>query len=123
MRRFLELSAPRRKLVRTMQEVNFDRITKIVVCEHEPHFDAAMHCPKVLKPGGDNDARPEATLSDFALKRPVMDLLGVFDALPDMEITTLTVQNGLPIGFFVALNSRKSSKGFATSSAKPVVKR
>lgn len=123
MRRFLELSAPRRKLVRTMQEMNFGRITRIVVCEHEPHFDAARHCQKVFKPGGDNDARTEVTLSDFVLKRPVMDLLGIFDALRDVKITTLTVQDGLPIGFSISLDSRKSSKSFATSSAKPVVKR
>ena len=123
MRRFSELSAPRRKLVRTMQDVNFGRITTIAVCEHEPHFDAARHCQKSSKQGGDNGARPEASLSDFILKRPVVDLLGFFDALRDMKITTLTVQDGLPIGFSVSLDSEKSSKGFATSRAKPVVKR
>lgn len=123
MRRFLELSAPRRKLVRTMQQVNFGRITRIAVCEHEPHFDAALHIQKTVKPGGDNGARPEARLSDFALKRPVVDLLEIFDALRDAKITTLNVQDGLPTGFFVVLDSEKSPKSFATSSAKPVVKR
>ena len=65
MRRFSELSAPRRKLVQIMQEVNFGRIKRIVVCEHEPRVDAAMLYQKDFKPGGDNGARPEATLSDF----------------------------------------------------------
>ncbi len=123
MRRFSELSAPRRKLVRTMQEVNFGRINCIVVCEHEPHFDAAMHSQKTLKPGGNNGARPEASLSDFVLKRPVMRLLKYFDRLGDLNITAIEVQHGLPIEVSVSLDSEKSSKSAATSSAKPVVKR
>lgn len=47
--------------------------------------------------GGDNTRRPESTLPDFWLKKPMIDLLETIAELGDGQIDRIDVANGLPI--------------------------
>jgi len=97
------LSPGRRRLVELMQRVNFGRIEGLLVRCGEPVFDNATPPRVVLevKFGADNGPRPEAAITDFALKQQVIDLFAYLDRFREARIEALTVKHGLPFGMHI----------------------
>ena len=63
------LTAPRRRLVELMQQINFGRIEGLTLRGGEPVFDPAPRIVREVKFGGENGPRPERDSSDFLLNR------------------------------------------------------
>jgi hypothetical protein len=100
-----ELSPARKKLIRTMQRLNFGRIENLAVSQGEPVFTPPPRMVREVKFGGDNGPRPEAATGDFVLKNEVRDLLAHLDRLGTGTIHSLVVQHGLPVRMSVEENS------------------
>ena len=97
-------SPARLDLLRLMRRINFGRIEQLPVRDGEPVLrgDAATRVYREVKFGGDNGPRGDAAdLSDFALKRQVVELFEQFDALRDAQVQVLVVKHGLPFTMHV----------------------
>jgi hypothetical protein len=90
------LSEPRKKLLRVLQELNFGRLEGLLVRAGDPVFDPGPRVVREVKFAGENGARPEAELPDFALKAQHRDLFRLLDQMGDGTIATLRVLHGLP---------------------------
>jgi hypothetical protein len=94
------LSPARCQLVSLMQRINFGRIDGLLIRSGEPVLDGAERPTVVLEVKLGTDAergsRPDSSVGDFALKRPVVDLMAQFDRHPNFRIESLAVKHGLP---------------------------
>lgn len=88
-----------------MQGINFGRIEDLCIRDGEPVFDPPPRVIREVKFGGDNSARRETGIDDFALKRQVQDLLVQFDRVGNGVIEVLVVKHGLPFSMQVAEHS------------------
>ncbi len=91
------LSAERRRLLETMQRINFGRIENLTVRAGEPTFDPA---PRIIRDvklgGGENGPRPELARENFNLKSQVAEMFDHLSRLDDGSVAMIHVQNGLP---------------------------
>ena len=88
---------PRRKqLVELMQRMNFGTIEKLIVQNGDPIFNPAPVVTRQVKFGASNQARPESSLTDFALRNPVRELFAQMEAMGDGVIRCIEVKHGLP---------------------------
>jgi len=87
---------PHRRLVELMQQINFGRIENLVMRGGQPVMDPPPRVVREVKFGGENGARAEAPISDYALKKQVVELLQYIDARRDGVIEVLDIKNGLP---------------------------
>jgi hypothetical protein len=94
------LSACRRRLLTEMQRINFGRIENLQIEEGEPRLDTATVI-RVLKLGADNKPRPELSLSDFALKQPVIELFSMMSSLRNGTISSIELKYGMPFSMEV----------------------
>jgi hypothetical protein len=99
------LSAPRQKLLRTMQQLHFGKIEDLVVLSGEPSSTPPPKITKEIKLGIDAIDRSAAEQNDFALKRQVTDLFAQFDQLSDGSVVTIEIRHGLPARLIVARRS------------------
>lgn len=100
---FGALSPKRRQLVELMQRTNFGRIENLRVSGGEPQCDATTRVITEWKLGApENGVRPEARLSDFALKAPIVELFEMLTQLRDDAIVTIEVRYGLPFRVLIA---------------------
>src|SRR6185369_15875664 len=90
------LADPHRHLVELLQNLNFGRIEALLVRDGEPIFEPAPRVIQMLKMGGQNGPRDEASLPDFWLKQPIIDLLQTIREIGDGEILAIDVKHGLP---------------------------
>lgn len=90
------LSTGRRRLVETLQRINFGRIEGLVIRGGEPVLDPMPRIVHEFKFQADNGPRPESVKSDFLLKRQVVELFDLLDSLGDGVVQSLEVQRGLP---------------------------
>jgi hypothetical protein len=90
------LCDPERRLVELLQYVNFGRIEHLQVRAGAPVFEPAPHVIQTRKMGCQTGPREEATLQDFWLKQPVVDLLVTIREIGDGEVLSITVVHGLP---------------------------
>jgi hypothetical protein len=95
------LSPQRRRLIELMQALNFGRVEQLEVRDGEPVLEPAPRVVREHKFGGENGPRPEASLRDFALKAPVVELLALLDELRDGTVEVLEVKHGVPFRVFV----------------------
>jgi hypothetical protein len=93
---FKSLSPARRRLLATLQDLNFGRIERLEVRGGEPVVDESLTAVREVKFGGDNAPRPEAALPDFVLKEQHLSLLALLDAVGDGTIAALTCKHGVP---------------------------
>ena len=100
-----QLSPRQAHLLEMMQELNFGRIEGLRILDGEPVIDPPPRVVREVKFGGDNSARPETGIEDFALKRQVQDLLAQFDRVGNGVIEVLVVKHGLPFSMQVAEHS------------------
>ena len=95
------LSEGRRRLIELMQRLNFGAIEGLAVSSGEPVLDPAPRVVRELKFGGENNARMESTLEDFALKSQVSELLAMLDHIGTGVIERIEIKHGLPFRMFV----------------------
>lgn len=89
--------SPARQLIELIQLLNFGRIENLNVRQGSPEFEPPPRVIKMLKLGGQDGSREEATLTDFQLKQPVVDLLRTMNEIGDGRILVIEVRHGLPI--------------------------
>jgi hypothetical protein len=93
----LSLSSSERRLLETMQKLNFGRIEGLAIRAGEPVVNPPPRIVKDVKLGSaDNRARPELQSEDFVLKLEHVEL---FDSLRRFEngtIECIEVKAGLP---------------------------
>jgi hypothetical protein len=102
-----DLSPAQRRLVELMSDGGFCRIESLQVRRGEPFFEPAPRVIQTLKMGGQNNPREEASLPDFWLKQPVVDLFQTIQELGDGQILAIEVKHGLP--FTVQIERATSS--------------
>jgi hypothetical protein len=90
------LSPERRRLLETMQRVNFGRIELLEIRDGEPIFDPPPRIVKDLKIGGENSARPELEKEDFLLKAPVIEFFEHLGRLGDGTVALIEIKCGHP---------------------------
>ena len=94
------LSAPRQKLLRIMQQLNFGKI-ELVVLGSEPSFNPSPRITQEIKLDVDAE-RQDPRNDNFTLKRHVTDLFDHFNQLRDGAVVTIEVRHGLPARLIVA---------------------
>jgi hypothetical protein len=95
------LSAQQRRLLETMQRLNFGRIEELAIRNGQPVFQPAPRIVQDIKIGGENGPRPELTIEDFALKSGVIELFDHLSRIGDGTLESLEVKNGMPFKLVV----------------------
>lgn len=91
------LSSPQKRLLETMQKMNYGRIEDLSIRGGEPVFNPPPRIVRDVKLGAtDNGARPELDSGDFALKREHVELFESLGRLGDGMIDSIEVKAGLP---------------------------
>jgi len=90
------LSAPRRRLLELMQEINFGRIEGLAVRGGEPVLDPPPRVVREIKFGGENGPRRELGSGDFALKAQAVEFFTHLSRLGDGTVEILEIKHGLP---------------------------
>jgi hypothetical protein len=91
------LSTRQKQLLETMQKMNFGRIEGLLIRGGEPIFEPPPRITKDVKFGsGDNSARPEFAVNDFALKREHIELFEHLQQVGDGRIESIEIKAGLP---------------------------
>ena len=67
----------------------------------EPVFEPAPRIIQDIKIGGENGPRPELTIEDFALKRPVIELFDHLSRISDGTLESIEVKYGMPFKLVV----------------------
>jgi len=96
------LSAPRRRLLELMQEVNYGRIEGLEVRDGEPVFEPPPSVIRLYLFGKDNGPNTARESDDFTLKKKVVELFDVFSRERSLSIKELMIDNGLPVRMTVA---------------------
>ena len=97
------LSAPRRRLLETMQRLNFGRIEDLEIRGGDPVFTPAPRLVQDIKLGGDNGPRPELANADFVLKSQVGEFFDHLSRLGDGSVESIEVKHGLPFKLVVEM--------------------
>jgi len=96
------LSAAQKRLVETMQKINYGRIEDLSIYRGEPTFNPPPRIVKDVKLGStDSGARPELESVDFALKREHIDLFENLRRIGNGTIDRIEVMSGLPFRLIV----------------------
>jgi hypothetical protein len=95
-KRFVQLSPARQRLIRLLQNTNFGKIESLAFMGGEPVLEKSVRRMREFKFGSENGSRPEDCLADFELKQQVLELLDFLDERRDGVIELLEVRNGLP---------------------------
>lgn len=90
------VSPARRRLIESMQELNFGQIERLHLRDGEPVFDPPPRVVQEIKFASENGPRREADADDFALKAQVVELFAHCDKVRDGIIESLVVKHGLP---------------------------
>lgn len=91
------LSSNRQRLVRLGQRLYFGTILNLPFRDGEPILDPRPRAVRRQKNGGHNQARPQADLIDFALKREWVDFFADLVAQQDGVILVIEIAHGVPI--------------------------
>jgi hypothetical protein len=90
------LTTQKQRLIELMQDINFGRITNLLVCNGEPEFTPDTVIEREIRLCGQNGPRPERERDDFALKQEVVALFEQFTRLGSGTIRELSIKHGLP---------------------------
>jgi hypothetical protein len=94
--RLSDLSPARQALVRLCQAVNYGSVEDLEVRHGEPVFDPWPVTVRNVKLTGEDEPRPELSLTDFALSDGVVRLMRGLDELKCGTIRRIDVHGGLP---------------------------
>ncbi len=84
------------ELVELMQELDFGTIEGLGIQDGLPVLKPRPRVIRDVKFGARKGARPEAGLTDFALKSSVQELMTTLGSLGNSTVRRLEVQHGLP---------------------------
>jgi hypothetical protein len=101
-----QLSAARQRLVELLGSVHFGRLESLRVHGSEPVFDPPPRVIRTLKIPGNNQPRPQAEATDFALKASVIELLNHLNRIGDGVIDRIEVAHGLPLLLEISEDAR-----------------
>jgi hypothetical protein len=90
------LSTPQKRLLETMQKMNFGRIENLSIRSGEPVLSPAPRVVKDVKLGAENGSRAELQSGDFALKREHIELFDNLRLLGNGTIECIEIKAGLP---------------------------
>jgi hypothetical protein len=90
------LLPPQAELVELMQKIDFGIIEGLVIRDGLPVLKPRPRIVRDVKFGAGNGRRPEAGLTDFALKSNVQELMGAFASLGSATVRRLEIKQGLP---------------------------
>lgn len=93
---FRGLSAPQRRLLRTMQDIGHGRIAFRIEGGQPDYRETWRVVRTVRLAGGDNTSRPELRVPDFELRKEHVTLLSQLSCLPDGTRVIVKVMHGLP---------------------------
>ena len=99
------LSDPHRRLIETMQRLNFGRIENLPIRDGAPIFGPGARFIQKVKIGGDNGPRPEAAFDDFLLKKQTVELIETLTDLGDGMVLAIEVKHGLPFALEIELGN------------------
>jgi hypothetical protein len=91
-----QLSATKRKLIRTMQNINYGSISKVTVADGDVKFDPQPDVLIDIRLDEELRAREEIALVDFDLSTEVRRMLAQIDLLENGTIERIAVHSGLP---------------------------
>ncbi|MFM2007983.1 MAG: hypothetical protein RLZZ09_3638 [Pseudomonadota bacterium] len=91
-----DLTPKQRQLVELMQDINFGRISDLLIKDGEPLFVADTFIEREIKFGGQNGPRPELAQDDFVLKHEVIVMLDHIAQIIDGCVGSLEIKHGLP---------------------------
>jgi hypothetical protein len=94
--RFSQLSAHRQALLRRCQQIGYGEIRRFLVCDGEPVLTPDSEVLFDVKLGGGDGVRPEQSLSDFELRREVVDLFAQMDSIQEGVLESLEIHAGMP---------------------------
>jgi hypothetical protein len=94
--RFSHLSAFRQRLVRRCQAINYGYIQRLEVKNSEPIFKPETLVYAEIKLDGDDCARSEVGLADFALPDEILRLMAQLDEIQNGVIEKIEVRAGVP---------------------------
>ena len=94
--RLSELSAARQQLVRLCQATNYGYIHHLEVKDSEPVFTPATLVWVEIKLDGDDGARQERGLADFALADEICRLMAQLDEIQNGTLEKIEVRAGVP---------------------------
>lgn len=90
------LSPAWRKLIERMQRINFGQIFNLEYRDGEPICDPPPRAVRDYRFGGERGPRPEAKLTDFALRKEVVELVEFIKQRKNGVIQVLYVKHGVP---------------------------
>ena len=96
-----DLSARRTELLELMQSINFGRIKGLAIRDGEPVVHPRPVIVREIKFAGENGPRPELGITDFLLKKKVIELFDFFDKSRNGVIDLLEIKHGLPFRMIV----------------------
>lgn len=105
-RRFRQLSGPRKALLRLFQTINFGHVDGLEVRAGEPVFNPAPLVFVELKLDAEDAPRREGDLGAFDLRAEVIRLLDELDRLGDGTIERIDVRHGIPRRMVVEARSQ-----------------
>jgi len=97
------LSGPRRRLLETMQRLNFGRIEDLEIRGGEPVYSPAPRIIQDIKLGGENGPRPELASPDFLLRSQVVEFFEHLSKLGNGSVELIEVKHGLPFKLVIEL--------------------
>jgi hypothetical protein len=101
---FRQLSAPRQKLVRLFQAINFGRIEDLEVRSGEPVFSPAPRVLITVELSSDESSRAEYDLDDFALSKETLRLMDRPEELGDGTVASIEIRTGQPRRMVIETN-------------------
>jgi hypothetical protein len=101
------LSPDRRRLLETMQRLNFGRIEQLEIRGGEPTFSPGPRVVQDIKLGSENGPRPELGREDFVLRAAVIELFEHLDRLGSATVAAIEVRYGLPVRLVLERSSQE----------------
>ncbi|MCC6392614.1 MAG: hypothetical protein IT167_18585 [Bryobacterales bacterium] len=96
-----DLSAPKQRLLRLFQAVNFGRVEELEVRDGEPQFSPPPRVFVELKLDVENGARQESGLEQFPLRSQVVRFFTQLSRLEDGTVECIDIRHGLPFRIVV----------------------
>ena len=94
------MSEPRKKLVESMQALNFGTIENLLIRHGDPILDPPPRIIRDIKLGGENGPRQELQKHDFLLKQEIVELCEHLDTIRNGTVC-LIVKHGIPFRVLV----------------------
>jgi len=97
--RLSQLSEPCRRLVDEMRRLKYGRIENLSFRNGQPIFDGTEEITEEFAFG--KQTKQRSPQDDFELKANIVELLETLSKIRDGTISSLCIQNGLPIQMYV----------------------